>query len=110
MASVEPPLITKSQLVTDLRQLGVRPGQVIMVHASVKAIGWIVGGPDIVLQALLDVLTPAGTLMIYVSWEEWERVLVHGLDHLPDEQRHAYLEECPRLTPPHPGRIGSGVS
>lgn len=99
MVSVEPQLITKSRLVTHLRQLGVRPAQVIMVHASIKAIGWIVGGPDTVLHALLDILTPEGTLMMYVSWEEWERVLVHGLDHLPDEQRHAYLEECPPFDP-----------
>jgi aminoglycoside 3-N-acetyltransferase len=39
-----------------------------MLHASVKAIGWVVGGPDIILEALLDLLTPAGTLMMLVSY------------------------------------------
>lgn len=67
--TTEPPLITKSGLMQDLRQLGLRPGQLIMLHASVCAIGWIVGGPDVVLDALLDVLTPSGTLMMYVGWE-----------------------------------------
>lgn len=58
MERSELPIITRSGLVDDLRNLGVLPGQVIMLHASVRAIGWIVGGPDTVLQALLDVLTP----------------------------------------------------
>jgi aminoglycoside 3-N-acetyltransferase len=43
------PPITKSRLITDLEKLGVMAGDTIMLHASVKAIGWIVGGPDIVL-------------------------------------------------------------
>ncbi|MDH7477380.1 MAG: hypothetical protein QHH17_03240 [Candidatus Bathyarchaeota archaeon] len=38
------PLITKSRLISDLKKLGVAFGDTIMLHASVKAIGWIVGG------------------------------------------------------------------
>jgi len=66
----ELPIVTRSRIADDLRNLGVLPGQVVMLHASVKAIGWVVGGPDMVLQALFDVLTPAGTLMMYVGWED----------------------------------------
>jgi aminoglycoside 3-N-acetyltransferase len=89
------PTITRSRLVHDLRQLGVRPGGVLMLHASVKAIGWIVGGPDVVLQALLDVLTPDGTLMMYVGWEE----AIYEMAEWPEEKRRAYLEECPPFDP-----------
>jgi len=32
--------------------------------------GWIVGGPDIVLQALLDQITDKGTLMMLAGWED----------------------------------------
>jgi len=99
MDGPELPIITRSRLVDDLRRLGVRPGQVVMLHASVKAIGWIVGGPDVVIQALLDVLTPEGTLAMYVSWEEWERALVYGVDWFPEDRRRAYLEECPPFDP-----------
>jgi aminoglycoside 3-N-acetyltransferase len=62
--------ITQRQLVHDLQGLGVSAGQVLMVHSSVRAIGSIVGGPNSIIQALLDVLTPAGTLMMYVGWQE----------------------------------------
>jgi aminoglycoside 3-N-acetyltransferase len=62
-------IVTRSQITQDLESLGLQAGQVVMLHASVKAIGYIVGGPDVVLQALLEVLSPAGTLMMYAGWE-----------------------------------------
>lgn len=89
------PVITKSRIVGDLREVGVSPGQVVMLHASVKAVGWIVGGPDVILQALLDVLTPAGTLMMYVSWADG----TYEMDSWPEDKRQAYLEECPAFDP-----------
>ncbi len=38
-----------------------------MVHASVRAVGKVVGGPDQILLALKDALTDSGTLMMYAS-------------------------------------------
>ena len=91
-------LVTRSQLVNDLLELGVAPGQTLMLHASVRSVGWLVGGPDIILQALLEALAPDGTLMMYVSWEEWERGLVQ-FDSLSLEQQRIYREECPPFDP-----------
>ena len=76
MSYIELTTVTKTRLIGDLRELGVLPGAIVMLHASVKAIGWVVGGPDTVIHALLDLLAPDGTLMMYISWEEWERALV----------------------------------
>jgi aminoglycoside 3-N-acetyltransferase len=39
------------------------------LHASVKAIGWVLGGPIAVLEAVLNVVTPSGTVMMLASWE-----------------------------------------
>ncbi len=72
-----------------------RPGKILMLHASVRAPGWFVGGPDTVLQAARDVLGSAGTLMMYTSWEEWERALCLDVDQFPPDTREAYLAECP---------------
>jgi len=88
-------VVTKSRLVADLRQLGVSAGQTVMLHASVKAIGWVVGGPDVVLGALLDVLTPAGTLMMYVGWEEGP----YDMAGWSEERKQAYRAECPPFDP-----------
>jgi aminoglycoside 3-N-acetyltransferase len=70
MGSDEPLVVTKSRLVEDFTDLGVRPGGVLMLHASVKAVGWVVGGPDVILHALREALSPDGTLMMYVGWED----------------------------------------
>ncbi len=51
MANADLPLITRSRLVADLKKMGLVPGDTVMLHASVKAVGWIVGGPDMVIQA-----------------------------------------------------------
>ena len=95
MPNSDLPIITRSRIVRDLRELGVLPGQAIWLHVSVKAIGWVVGGPDMVIQALLDVLTPEGTLMMLVSWEDG----TYEMAEWPEEKQRAYLEECPPFDP-----------
>ena len=55
---------TRETLATDLRALGLPAGAVVIVHSSLSAIGWVSGGSVAVVQALLDVLTPAGTLVM----------------------------------------------
>jgi len=79
----------------DLKKLGVSAGQTVMLHVSVRSIGWIVGGPNVVLQSLLDVLGPAGTLMMYVGWED----VPDRLEELPKDWQQAYLDECPSFDP-----------
>jgi aminoglycoside 3-N-acetyltransferase len=104
MTSAPPTLVTRSQLVRDMRALGLGPGQVVMFHVSVKALGWVVGGPDEVLRALLEAISPDGTLMMYVSWEEWESSPVGSAastrkGETPDPLPQAYLDECPPFDP-----------
>ena len=55
---------TRASLAGDLRLLGVEPGMTLLVHSSLNRIGWVAGGPVAVIQALLDALTPAGTLVM----------------------------------------------
>jgi len=90
-----PPAIAKNRLRADLRRLGVATSQTVMLHASVRSIGWIVGGPDVVIQALLDILGPQGTLMMYVGWEDSP----YELAEWSEDWQRAYLEECPPFNP-----------
>jgi len=66
--------VPKTMLISQLRTLGVAPGQVLLVHASFRALRPVEGGPRGVLAALLEVLGPEGTLVM-PSWT--------GRDDLP---------------------------
>lgn len=70
----------------DLVRLGLRPGDLVMVHASMRAVGPVLGGGDEVIEALLAVLGPDGTLMAYVDWE-------HGAQRLTRDDRDVPLPE-----------------
>lgn len=56
--------VTRVSLCDDLRSLGVEPGVALLVHSSLRQIGWTVGGAESVVQVLMDVLTPEGTLVM----------------------------------------------
>jgi aminoglycoside 3-N-acetyltransferase len=55
---------TRQSLGEDLLRLGVEPGMIVLVHSSLSALGWVNGGSVAVIQALQDVLTPDGTLVM----------------------------------------------
>ena len=55
---------TRETLATDLRRLGLQAGMVVIVHSSLSSIGWVSGGSVAVVQALLDAITPDGTLVM----------------------------------------------
>jgi aminoglycoside 3-N-acetyltransferase len=82
-----------------------------MVHTRMSALGWVVGGSETVVRALLDALGPEGTLMAYASWADH----VYTLADRPEEYREAYGSEPPRWDPatgevdPDYGRIPERV-
>lgn len=57
-------IINKETLVRDLRALGLGPGDWVAVHSSMKAIGWVEGGPAAVIEALIGAVGPGGTVMM----------------------------------------------
>ena len=75
-----------------------------MLHASVKRIGRIAGGPQIILDALFEVLTPEGTLMMLVGWEDNPYNIFgvsfgEDIDKWPENKRRAFYDTCPGFDP-----------
>ncbi|WP_214860666.1 aminoglycoside N(3)-acetyltransferase [Exiguobacterium sp. s161] len=57
-------MVTKSQIKEALRELGVTPGMKLFVHTSLKQIGWIPGGVQALIEALQEVVTTEGLIMM----------------------------------------------
>lgn len=56
--------LTRTRLARDLAGLGVVAGETLLLHASMRSIGWVRGGAATVVEALRDVLGAAGTLVV----------------------------------------------
>jgi aminoglycoside 3-N-acetyltransferase len=57
-------MVTTRSLVDDLVRLGVKKGETLVVHASMSRMGWVCGGAETVVRALLEAIGPDGTLVM----------------------------------------------
>ena len=62
----------RDALVHQLESLGLRSGDVVMTHASMRRIGLVEGGARSLLEALLAALGPDGTLLMVLGADEDE--------------------------------------
>lgn len=102
-------LLTKEDLIRQFKASGVAAGQTIFVHTSLKKLGFVIGGAETLIRALLEIVGEEGTLMMPsqtwknldpstgVHWEEPEEWWPMIREHWP-----AYDKE---VTP----AIGMGV-
>jgi aminoglycoside 3-N-acetyltransferase len=56
--------IDRHQIASELSDLGIRQGDVVMIHSSLSALGPVNGGAETVVDALLDSVGPSGTLLV----------------------------------------------
>jgi aminoglycoside 3-N-acetyltransferase len=60
----EKTVITRRRIVADLEHLGLKSGENVLVHSSLSSLGFVEGGANSVIDALLEVLGPQGTLLM----------------------------------------------
>lgn len=62
--------LCKKDLVKDLVNIGLKNGDVVIVHTSLKNIGYVCGGAQTVIEALTEVVGEEGTIMMPTqSWK-----------------------------------------
>ena len=63
--------ITVDIIKNDLIKLGIQRGDLLLVHSSLSSIGWVCGGAQSVITALMEVLGPEGTLVMPSHSGDW---------------------------------------
>ena len=67
---MERKIVLKEDIIDALRSLGITEGQVLMAHTSLSALGFVCGGAQVVIEALMEAVGPEGTLMMPTqSWK-----------------------------------------
>lgn len=63
-------VIIKNDIVNELKRMGLQKNDVVMVHTSLKSMGYVCGGAQTVIEALIEVVGEAGTIMMPTqSWK-----------------------------------------
>jgi aminoglycoside 3-N-acetyltransferase len=61
------PRRTRAALTRQCLDLGLAPGDTVMVHASLRAVGPVLGGPTELIDAILEAVGEAGTMLVYLG-------------------------------------------
>ena len=56
--------VTKDDISQGLVDLGLKAGDLLMVHSSLSSIGFVERGPETIVDCLLDVVGSEGTLVV----------------------------------------------
>lgn len=88
-------LVTKKQLITQLVQLGIKNADTLIIHVSLKRIGWLVGGPEILIQAIQEIIGQNGNLIMYVGWEDGP----YTMRGWSEEKKEIYRKNTPGFNP-----------
>ena len=60
----EKPHVTKEDIKKGLREVGISDGAIVFAHSSLSSFGFVEGGADTVIDALLEAVGPQGTIAL----------------------------------------------
>ena len=98
-------MIDKNSLAQDLMDLGIRKGDCVMLHSSLSALGFVEGGSDAVVDAIMQTLGPDGTLVTpaFTRGAWYDRLAME------DCNMDCVGETCPSQSPSNEGAIPNAV-
>lgn len=74
---------TTTQIAADLQNLGIRSGDILLVHSSLRSLGHVPGGPETVVRGLLEAVGENGTLLMPALSYEQQPPHVHNTRGTP---------------------------
>jgi len=104
--------VFRHELAEDLRRIGIQAGDVLLVHASMRAIGWVCGGATDVVRALREVVGDDGTVVVPAQTpdnRDPERWTQYPAGTVPEEWWDAVREHLPAFDRELSPSMGMGV-
>src|SRR4051812_15589484 len=90
---------SKETIKTQLAELGIGPGDQLMVHASMKSMGWIAGGAQAVVEALMETITTEGTIVMASQSADNSDPMYWMLPPVPEEWHQPIRDTWPAYDP-----------
>ena len=100
--------VTAASLVADFQALGIRAGDVLLVHSGLGRLGWVCGGPQAVIEALFEVLGADGTLVMPAHAADWSEPGNWGDPPVPEHWWPIIREQMPAFDPAFTPSRGMG--
>ena len=58
------PILTQKNIVDILTELDIKRGDTVLVHSSLKSLGYVIGGAEAVINAIIDRVGEKGTIIM----------------------------------------------
>jgi aminoglycoside 3-N-acetyltransferase len=91
--------VSRQELLAGFGQLGLRAGQTVLVHSAMRTIGRVAGGPDTVVDVMLELLGPTGTLVVPTYTFAHEAEADPIIDPRADRSEMGAITEAARKRP-----------
>ncbi|CCU81109.1 aminoglycoside N3-acetyltransferase [Halanaerobium saccharolyticum subsp. saccharolyticum DSM 6643] len=101
--------ITKKSLIKDLKQLNLE-GEVVIVHSALSKLGWVCGGAVALIEALQEVITKEGTLIMPAHSGDYSEPKYWENPPVPESWYQIIREEMPAYRPEITPTRGLGVT
>lgn len=91
-------MVTKQDVIKAARELGIVPGDVVLIHSSFKSLGEVENGADTVINGFMDAIGGEGTLVFpTLCQEDWKHVYENW--HMDAKSDVGYLTNYFRKLP-----------
>ena len=105
-------LVDRDRLIADLRSLGLRRGQDLLIHCSLRQVGRVDGGAATLLTAIMEVAGPEATLVVPTQTtlnSLTSRAFRSATAGLDAEERARFIAAMPGFDPASTPSTGMGA-
>ncbi|MGM0411614.1 MAG: aminoglycoside N(3)-acetyltransferase [Bacillota bacterium] len=101
--------VTKKSLIKDFKTGGLKKSSTIIVHSSLSSLGWVCGGSVALIEALMEVITCSGNIIMPTHSGDYSEPKYWGNPAVPENWWETIRKEMPAFRPEVTPTRGVGV-